>query len=148
MKKYSGWNALYLSFFYRDMYVDAVHGWKGLAYQYLFAIVVLTWVVAGIKAHAEWGQAMDYFQQKIVVQCPKLTLNKGHLSIDKPYPYYIRVSNVMSDEPQTVVRFDPPRTAVPDNAEPAMIVVRDDKVTVNLGPTQKKTVSLGELDLV
>ncbi|HEY9786870.1 MAG TPA: DUF1189 family protein [Candidatus Obscuribacterales bacterium] len=121
MNRYSGLNAIYLSFFYGDMYVDAVRGWKGLAYQYLFVLVAITWIFTGIKMHQMIGQAVNTSVYPAIEQLPKITIAKGELSIDKPTPYYLRA------EGNVFLSFDTAQGA-PSPGVNAPVVVTANKV--------------------
>jgi hypothetical protein len=99
MKKYS-WQAVYLSFFSRDLYGDVAINWKGVGYLYLLLLIVVTTAIAAIVCQITWGALISQTVDPTINKVPKMTFDKGKLSIDKPSPYMFDLG------PGTIVDFD------------------------------------------
>ncbi|HAS54427.1 MAG: hypothetical protein A2X56_06385 [Nitrospirae bacterium GWC2_57_13] len=89
MKKYSLFQAPYLSFFSRAFYHDVGKNWKGVAFGYLLLLLAVLWIPVMITAHMKLSDFITREAPKIVNQIPKITITNGEVSIDKPVPYSI-----------------------------------------------------------
>lgn len=96
----TGLKAVALSFYSGVIYREVVREWKGLAYGYLFMLIVGTWIIAGFKLQSNLVNGLDSFKVRFFPQIPVVSITKGHVSIDRETPYYIRVDNT------PVVMFD------------------------------------------
>lgn len=87
---YRYWEALYLSFFSRQLYLDVGKRWKGLGLLYLFLVVAI------FSLPLSWRIASNFeetFHEDIISpleRIPTLYIQNGILSCDKPMPYFIK----------------------------------------------------------
>lgn len=88
--KYSGVQAAYMSFFSKNIYRSVVSEWKGLAYLYLFTLIVSILVVVGVTLHFKLQAVATTFAAPMVNELPIMNLSQGKLKIDKPSPYQIK----------------------------------------------------------
>ena len=93
MKKYSGWQAVYMSFFSGDIYRDVARNWRGVGYLYLLCLVAGTWAVIAFAGQLIVNTGLDKYVQPVVSKWPTVTVKNGKLSIDKPTPYIIPVTD-------------------------------------------------------
>ncbi len=101
MKKHGIVDALYLSFFSRDLYRDVATQWKGFGLVYLIAVLALCTIPGVLRMQAElnaWqvDQAPSYIRQ-----VPRVTITKGQLSVDAAEPY--RIMNEKTGEPVVII---------------------------------------------
>ncbi len=89
MKKYSMFQAPYLSFFSRAFYQDVGKNWKRVAFGYLLLLLAVLWIPVMITAHAMLSDVITREAPRFVNQIPKITITSGEVSIDKPVPYSI-----------------------------------------------------------
>jgi len=89
MKQYSGWQALFLSFWSSSLYKDVAKEWRGVGYLYLLAVICLTAFFVVLQIQVVVVPKLEQFNESMVNQLPAVTIEKGVLSIDKPTPYTI-----------------------------------------------------------
>lgn len=102
MKQYTGWQALYLSFYSTDLYRDVAKNWQGVGYLYLLLVVCLTALFICVQVQVVAVPKAKDVIDTIINQAPSIKIDKGKLSIDKPSPFVIK-------EPksgQTLITFD------------------------------------------
>ncbi|MFA6302139.1 MAG: DUF1189 family protein [Legionella sp.] len=98
---YGYWQALYLSFFSKRLYVDVGKRWRGVCFFYLLLVVALLSIPLAYRVSVNFDKQ---FQEAIVQplsQLPPLYVQKGLISIDKPVPYFIK-----NDKGQVVLIID------------------------------------------
>lgn len=87
---YGIWQALYMCFYSRSLYVDVGKRWKGMAFLYLLLSIALLSIPLSIKV---MNQFQDKFERQIVnplKQMPTLYVQNGEISINKPMPYLVK----------------------------------------------------------
>jgi hypothetical protein len=89
MRQYSGWQALFLSFFSPSLYRDVAKEWHGLGYVYLFLLVCLSIFFMALQTQVVAVPRAQQIVDSIISQMPSVTIDKGKLSIDKPSPYVL-----------------------------------------------------------
>jgi hypothetical protein len=110
MKQYSGWQALFLSFWSADLYRDVAKQWQGVGYLYLLAVVSLTVLFVSAQIQVVGVPKAQELVDSIINQLPSIKIEKGKLSIDKASPYVIRdpksgitlITFDMSDKPMSL----------------------------------------------
>jgi hypothetical protein len=93
MKHFAGWQAVFLSFFSPDLYRDVVQNWRGVGFLYLFLLIALTWALQAVKLQNDVARFIDQYAVTTIQQFPKVRIEKGELSFDKPSPYYVKNTN-------------------------------------------------------
>src|SRR6516164_9694375 len=102
MKQYTGWQALYMSFYSGDLYRDVANNWQGVGYLYLLLVICLTVLFMCVQVQVVAVPKAQDVIDSIINQAPSIKIDKGKLSIDKPSPFIIK-------EPksgQTLITFD------------------------------------------
>lgn len=89
MNNYNGLQALYMCFFSKDLYRSVARKWKGIAFLYLFLLVMTTWSLVALKMFADFNAVIKGPVEKIIVKLPNLAIKDGELQLDKPSPYVL-----------------------------------------------------------
>lgn len=87
---YKYWEAIYLSFFSKELYVDVSKRWKGFGFLYLLMLVAILCIPFAIKGVQNFNQ---YFEEELVSplrQLPTLYIRNGEVSLDHPVPYFVK----------------------------------------------------------
>ncbi len=92
-REYKYWQAFYMCWFNRQLYVDVGNRWNGLAINYfLITIIILT---LPLLIQAEY-KLLTIYQEYFInpfLKMPKLYITHGLVSCDKPMPYAIKDKN-------------------------------------------------------
>ncbi len=86
---YSTIQAVYLSFYSRELYQDVARNWKGLCLPYLFFILTLYWVPEIMNLHRTVSDFIAEEGPGYVEQIPVMTISSGQVSIKEEMPYTI-----------------------------------------------------------
>ncbi|MFA6291054.1 MAG: DUF1189 family protein [Victivallales bacterium] len=89
MKKYSIFHIPVFSFFSTALYRDVCRNWRGTCLLYLFLLLTLCWIPYVVKLHLGLSNFVLNEAPKVVSQLPKMTVNKGELTVDATQPYNI-----------------------------------------------------------
>jgi hypothetical protein len=89
MKEYNILQAIYMSFYSRNLYRDVASNWGGKTFLYLFMLVCLSWI--WIVVQIQQGLNTWYSKESgtIVTQIPVLTIKEGKISTPDNRPYVI-----------------------------------------------------------
>jgi len=89
MREFSGWQALFLSFWSPQLYRDVAKHWKGTGYTYLFLVLCASSILYCVKMQMLANNIFDTIVHRILLQVPDITCKQGEISIDKPSPYTV-----------------------------------------------------------
>jgi hypothetical protein len=84
------WQALYMSFYSKRLYIDAGKRWPGYGIRYLVLLVALWSIPFSIKMGFDFN---DIFNQQLINPLsiiPTIYIQKGEASFDKPMPYFMK----------------------------------------------------------
>lgn len=122
---YRYWQALYMAFYSRRLYVDVAKRWRGFNFVYLLFVITVVSLPFSIRIMLDLNH---YFNEQIISpleQLPPLHLENGQILLDKPMPYLIKNKTgavvIMVDTREGVKGMDP---AYPE----LMILVAKDKL--------------------
>ncbi|VEG90437.1 DUF1189 family protein [Legionella spiritensis] len=90
---YNYWQALVLSFYSNRLYVDVGKRWRGLGLLYLLLLLVIITLPFSLRMTIDFR---EYFNTQLLdplKKLPKLYIQNGQVSLDKPMPYMIRNEN-------------------------------------------------------
>lgn len=90
MRAYSIISPIWKSFYSRGLYRDVAKNWRAAAFVYLLLLLILAWIPHIFKWHNFFGNFVKTESTALVAQIPTLTIKEGHLSVDKPTPYFIK----------------------------------------------------------
>lgn len=138
---YSSIQALYLSFYARELYQDVARNWKGLCLPYLFFVLMIFWVPEIMNMNRNASEFIADEGPKYVEQIPVITIAKGEVSIreDMPYTIYDKKNNT----PFAIIDTTGKTTTL-DNS-PAQVLVTKNMLMVRV--TQKEVRSLPLSDI-
>ncbi len=136
---YSGVQAVFMAFFSKDIYRAVVTQWKGLAYLYLFSLIVSTLLVVGMVFHFKLQGVASGIATPMVNEMPVMTLTQGKLKIDKPSPYQIKDKS--TGNPIVTFDTDDNITEVPGETG---VLVTSSKLIIK-SPTREEVRDLSDL---
>ena len=87
---YRYWQALYLSFFSRRLYIDVAKRWRGYGVLYLLLVIAIASIPLSARIIFDFNQ---YFNEQLVLpleRFPSLLVQNGEVSFDSPMPYLIK----------------------------------------------------------
>lgn len=90
MRRYSAFQALFLSFFSQDLYRDVARAWRGLGLLYLLLLIAVVWIPRTIQFHLMVSHFVNQRAPGIVHQIPPFRIQNGHVVTDVPMPYFVR----------------------------------------------------------
>jgi hypothetical protein len=91
MQKYNFLQAIYMSFYSRDLYRDIVRNWSGKAViGYLFLILGLCWAI--LTGYVQWeiNTYVTPLIAEVVPQIPDMTITNGVIKTPENKPYYVK----------------------------------------------------------
>ena len=138
MRRFGRLQALWLSFYSRDLYREAARRWKGIGVLYLLLLLALTWLPSPVR----WFAGLRLFAagqgSEIVAQLPVITIEGGVMTADPPGPHVIPLDDVtliIDDSVDTVPSDLDGQTAVLTRREFGMTKPRSNERRVwELGP--------------
>lgn len=87
---YQYWQALYLSLFSSQIYVDVAKRWKRFSLGYLLLLFAIISIPLAVRMTVDFNQ---FFNEKVLLPVQKLpvfSLQNGLVSLDKPMPYFVK----------------------------------------------------------
>lgn len=87
---YRYWQALYMSFYSKRLYIDVAKRWKGFCFAYLLLMIAVVSIPISIRLAIEFNQ---YFNEQLMLplkKLPPLYIHQGEVIFDKPVPYFIK----------------------------------------------------------
>lgn len=81
--------AVYRSFYSKNLYVDVGKRWHGLGLRYLLLIIAIFCIPLALKLTITLSQVLDDQIMEPLRKLPVLYIQNGKLSFDKPMPYLI-----------------------------------------------------------
>ena len=87
---YNYWQAIYLSFFSPQLYIDVVKRWRGFNFLYLLFVISLATIPFSLRVIHGFDR---YFNEEIIFPLSKLPLlyvQNGNISFDEAMPYFIK----------------------------------------------------------
>ncbi|MFC1523085.1 DUF1189 family protein [Elusimicrobiota bacterium] len=90
VRRFKFFEPLYLSFFSKDVYLDAAKNWGGMTFAYLLMLVAVCWAPRMINLHQELAYFLDTDAQAIASQVPRIDINDGVATSEASTPYEIK----------------------------------------------------------
>jgi hypothetical protein len=90
MKRYSVFQAIFLSFFSSSLYRDVARRWRGIGFGYLLLVLALVWIPTIIKMQMSLVPFVNREGMDFARQVPKITISNGEVSTDVATPYFIK----------------------------------------------------------
>jgi hypothetical protein len=103
MKQYGYLQAIFMSFYSRNLYRDVAKNWGGGVFLYLLLLLVICWALLMFRMQPVINQSAEHFANTIVVQLPEsINIEKGSAKTAENRPYPIKDP----DTHKTVVMID------------------------------------------
>lgn len=87
---YSYWQALYLAFYSKRLYIDVAKRWRGFGLLYLILLIAIATIPLSIRLIMNFN---DYFNQQLfypIEKMPPIFVQNGQVKFDKPMPYFVK----------------------------------------------------------
>lgn len=84
------WQAPYLAFFSEAFYRDVATRWRGLAFGYLFCLLLFAWIPSLLMLNGYIRAFRSDTLPALLEQVPQIELRNGEISTDADMPFYIR----------------------------------------------------------
>jgi len=89
-KPYPAWQAPYYAFFSEDFYRNVAARWRGLAFGYLFCLLLFAWIPSLLVLNGYVRAFRSDTLPALLEQVPQVELRNGEVSTDAEMPFYIR----------------------------------------------------------
>jgi hypothetical protein len=117
MNRFNRVNALWASFYSRDLYRDVVSGWKGIGLLYLLLLLAITW----LPSAARWARGLSDFAatdaQTVVSQLPAIAIKDGVMTSSPPGRHVIRLGPDRRGRDQGAIIIDDSIDTLPSEAD-------------------------------
>ena len=87
---YSYWQALYMAFYSRQLYVDVAKRWKGIGFFYVWLMIAVTSIPLSVRFISEFNHFINEQIVEPLKTIPPLELQRGEIVVNKPMPYLVR----------------------------------------------------------
>lgn len=89
MNRYNMLQAIYMSFYSKDLYRDVATAWGAKTFLYLLILLTLSWILLSYQIQHALNLAYQHNSDKIVEQIPVITIKDGKISTPENRPYII-----------------------------------------------------------
>lgn len=138
MQQYNILQAIYMSFYSRDLYRDVAKNWGGKAYIYLLLVVALAWIGITYQLQMELNRVYREKSDSFVNQVPTMTIKQGKIETPENRPYFI--VDPETKEQFAIIDTSGKYTDV-DNVNVSLLVTKDKIISRN-SPQEIKTYEL------
>lgn len=138
---YSTLQALYLSFYSRELYQDVARNWKGRCLPYLFFILMIFWVPEIMNMHRTISDIIAEDGPQYVEQTPVITIAKGAASITEEMPFMI--FNKKDNTPFAIIDTTG-KTSSLDNS-PAYVLITKHMLFIRIAEKEVQSLPLSNL---
>ncbi|BCA95732.1 hypothetical protein TUM19329_20930 [Legionella antarctica] len=108
---YRYWEALYMSFYSRRLYVDVGKRWRGLGLIYLLLAVAVLSIPFAVRMSSNLNQSFNEQIIEPLLLLPTIYVQNGEASLDKPMPYLVKNKKnqvvLIVDTSGTIDKFGP-----------------------------------------
>lgn len=98
---YGYWQALYMSFYSKWLYVDVAKRWRGIGLIYLLLVIAICSIPFSLRIAFDFNKTFNRQIIEPLLQLPTVYVQSGNVIFDKPMPYLIR-----NDKNQVVIIID------------------------------------------
>ena len=89
MNRYNMLQAIYMSFYSKQLYRDVATNWGAKSFLYLLMLVLLIWIAPTYQVQHTLNLAYAKDSDKIVSQIPVITIKDGKVNTPEKRPYFI-----------------------------------------------------------
>ena len=87
---YRYWEALYMSFYSRHLYVDVGKRWRGLGLLYLLLAIAILSIPFSVRMSINLNRSFNEQIIEPLLLLPTIYVQNGKASLDKPMPYLVK----------------------------------------------------------
>ena len=92
MKQFNSLQAIYKSFYSKELYRDVVNNWGAEVVLYLLLVLAICWAVTMVKMQPMLTHGMAEFTTDVAKQVPNIEIKNGVVSTPENRPYLIKDS--------------------------------------------------------
>jgi hypothetical protein len=89
-RRFSFFQALFLSFSSKELYRDVGRNWSGIGFAYLLFLLAVSWVPLVVKVHLGFQQFLRDSAPKLTAQLPAIHITNGQMQTDPPGRHEIK----------------------------------------------------------
>ena len=101
MSHYNIFQAFFMSFYSRKLYLDVGKNWGGKTFLYLFLLLAVSWVGTTIHFQRSLNKGYAIESEAMLAQLPVLTVTDGVVSTPENKPYFI--TDPMTDKTFAII---------------------------------------------
>lgn len=90
MRQYNALQAIYMSFYSRQLYRDVAANWGAYSFLYLLFILALSWIVMTVQIQTGLNRIYTKASDEFVMQIPVMTIKNGKMSTPEARPYFVK----------------------------------------------------------
>jgi len=142
MKQFSTVQAIYLSFFSRDLFRDVGQRWRKTAFLYLFLLLAVCWIPIMFKMQSRVSAFIDNDAPKLIQQVPEIKIIQGEATTDVETPYVIK-------DPETwapIIIIDTTGLTTSIEGTDARILITKDSLIMKQSSSETRTIKLSEFE--
>lgn len=140
MQQYNVFQAIYMSFYSKNLYRDVAENWGGKTFLYLLLVLALSWVVLTIQLQVGINHGYNKYSDRVTEQVPVLTIKDGELSTPENRPYII--TNPENQEKIAIIDASGQYTTL-DQAKTPLLVTKT-AVLMQSDPNEIKTYQISK----
>lgn len=141
MKKYNYLQAIYMSFYSKQLYRDVAENWGAGVVLYLFMLLFFCMCVLALFIQPQINVAVKAGLDNILPQVPELDIKNGVITTPEKKPYLIKESNT-SDKVIVIVDTSGQYTSLDNVPSSARTLITDTKVYYSDKPNTVKVYKL------
>jgi hypothetical protein len=88
-----------MCFFSKDLYRSVVRNWKGIAFLYLFLLIMTSWLLISVKVYFVMSDVMNGPVKKLIDRLPVVEIQDGEFKMNKQSPYRLNLNSSDSMDP-------------------------------------------------
>ncbi|MDP3267565.1 MAG: DUF1189 family protein [Legionella sp.] len=87
---YRYWEALYMAFYSRNLFIDVGKRWKGFGLLYLLLLIAVLSIPFSLRLISDFNTTFNEQLINPLMQLPTVYVQKGQVTFDHPMPYLIK----------------------------------------------------------
>lgn len=135
MSRYGMFQALFMSFYSRNLYRDVATFWGGKSLVYLLFLLALSWIYFTYQIQHGVNAFVGKDVNHLIAQMPVLTITQGKVSTPESHPYEI----INPDNKERVVVIDTTGQYKTTEDAKSIVLVTQNEIIVQSKPNEKKT---------
>ena len=91
--RYNIFQAIFMSFYSKNLYRDVANNWGGKAFFYLLILLMIVWIPFTMLTQTGLSISYKLYSPVFVQQVPLMTIKNGIISTPENKPYFITIRN-------------------------------------------------------